>query len=206
MAIQSRHRRAILALIIPSTIGLSLAAAPRTGAVQQAPFPAETARAEQAMNELQQALLARLKAAMDGGGPAAAVEVCRTDARAIADEVARKQGIELGRTSHRLRNSGNAPRPWARAIVDGSGGVKASAEKLRTIDLGDRVGVLRPIGTAEACTRCHGPEEEVRRNIGGTLTAVYPDDRATGFAPGDLRGWFWAEVPKTARQGGERRP
>jgi hypothetical protein len=27
------------------------------------------------------------------------------------------------------------------------------------------------------------------------LAARYPDDRATGFAPGDLRGWFWVEVP-----------
>jgi hypothetical protein len=206
MAIQSRYRRAMLALFTPLLIGLSLAAAPRGGARQQTRFPAETARAEQAMNELQQALLARLKAAMDSGGPAAAVEVCRTDARAIADEVARKQGIALGRTSHRLRNSANAPRPWARAIVDGSAGAKMSAEKLRTIDLGDRVGVLRPIGTAEACTRCHGRDEEVRRNIGGTLATAYPDDRATGFTPGDLRGWFWAEVPKTARQGGERWP
>ena len=206
MAMQSRRRRAMPALFILLLIGLSVAAAPRAGAPRQAPFPAETARAEQAMNELQQALLARLKAAMDSGGPSAAVEVCRTEARAIADAVAKKQGIELGRTSHRLRNSANAPRPWARAIVDGSAGVKVSAERLRTIDLGGRVGVLRPIGTAETCTRCHGREEEVRRNIGGTLATAYPGDRATGFAPGDLRGWFWAEVPKTARQGGERWP
>ena len=162
----------------------------------QAPFAAETARAEQAMNDLQQALLARLKAAMESGGPAAAVEVCRTEARTIAEAVAKKQGIELGRTSHGLRNPANAPRPWARSIVEGGSGVKATAEKLRVIDLGDRVGVLRPIGTADACTRCHGPAEDVRRNIGATLAAAYPQDRATGFAPGDLRGWMWAEVPK----------
>jgi hypothetical protein len=162
----------------------------------QAPFAAETARAEQAMNDLQQALLARLKAAMDSGGPAAAVEVCRTEARTIAEAIAKKQGLELGRTSHRLRNPDNAPRAWARTVVEGSSGLKASAEKLRVVDLGDRVGVLRPIGTAEACTRCHGPAEEVRRNIGATLTSAYPQDRATGFAAGDLRGWFWAEVPK----------
>ena len=163
---------------------------------RQAPFAAETARAELAMNELQQALLARLKTAMDGGGPAAAVEVCRTEARTLAGAIAKKQDLELGRTSHRLRNPDNAPRAWARAIVEGSSGLKVSAEKLRVVDLGDRVGVLRPIGTAEACTRCHGPAEEVRRNIGATLASAYPQDRATGFAPGDLRGWMWAEVPK----------
>ena len=162
----------------------------------QAPFAAETARAEQAMNDLQQALLARLKAAMESGGPAAAVEVCRTEARTIAETVAKKQALELGRTSHGLRNPANAPRPWARSIVEAGSGVKAAAETIRVVDLGDRVGVLRPIGTTEACTRCHGQADEVRHNIGTTLAAAYPQDRATGFAPGDLRGWMWAEVPK----------
>jgi hypothetical protein len=162
----------------------------------QAPFAAETAKAEQAMNELQTALLAKLRSAMEAGGPAAAVEVCRTEARTIADAVALKQGIELGRTSHRVRNSANAPRPWARAIVEGSAGAKAAAEQIRVVDLGERVGVLRPIGTADMCTRCHGAAPDVKRNLGEALTSAYPQDRAVGFAAGDLRGWFWAEVPK----------
>jgi hypothetical protein len=199
MALQFRRAPLPRAVSIAAAIVLALAAALRAGSPPQASFPAEIAKAEQAMNELQQALLAKLTATMASGGPAAAVEVCRTEARAIADAVAKKQGIELGRTSHRLRNPANAPRAWARVIVDGGSGVKASAEKLRSIDLGDRVGVLRPIGTAETCRRCHGAEGEVRRNIGATLAAAYPEDRATGFAPGDLRGWMWAEVPKAGR-------
>ena len=190
---------AAVALLAPTGILSAHPPGPGASGPRQSPFPAETAKAEQAMNDLQQTLLARLKAAMDSGGPAAAVEVCRTDARTIAETVAKKQGIELGRTSHRLRNTANAPRPWARSIVEGASGVKAAAEQLRVVDLGDRVGVLRPIGTAEACTRCHGPAEEVRRHIGTALAAAYPQDRATGFAPGDLRGWMWAEVPKGAK-------
>jgi hypothetical protein len=198
MTMQSGRGRVRVAVSIPTVIVLALAAAPWAGAPPQE-LPAETARAEQAMNELQQALLSKLTAAMAGGGPAAAVEVCRTEARAIADAVAKKQGIELGRTSHRLRNPANAPRAWASAIVASGAGVKAAAERLRVVDLGDRVGVLRPIGTAEACTRCHGAADEVHRNIGATLAAAYPQDRATGFAAGDLRGWMWAEVPKAVK-------
>lgn len=201
MTLQSRRTPLLRAVPIAAAIVLALAAALRAGSPPQASFPAEIAKAELAMNELQQALLAKLTAAMASGGPAAAVEVCRTDARAIADAVAKKHGIELGRTSHRVRNPANAPRAWARVIVEGGSGATAAAEKLRTVDLGDRVGVLRPIGTAETCTRCHGAEDEVRRNIGATLAAAYPEDRATGFAPGDLRGWMWAEVPKAGRQG-----
>jgi hypothetical protein len=25
----------------------------------------------------------------------------------------------------------------------------------------------------------------------------YPHDRAVGFAEGEIRGWYWVEVPKT---------
>jgi hypothetical protein len=198
-----RHRRAghpVAVVALAAAGAVAAVTVPASGGgPQQSPYLVEIARAEQAMNELQSALLAKLKAAMDGGGPAAAVEVCRTDARTIADAVARKQGIELGRTSHRLRNPANAPRPWARVVVEGSSAAKASSEQIRIVDLGDRVGVLRPIGTAEACTRCHGAADEVRRHIGATLAAAYPEDRATGFAAGDLRGWMWAEVPKAIR-------
>ena len=199
MTVQCRRSRVLVALFFPAAIGLALAAALHADATPQTPFPAEAARAEQAMNELQRALLAKLTAAVTSGGPTAAVEVCRTDARTIAESVATAQGLELGRTSHRLRNPANAPRAWARPAVDAAAGSKAASEGLRVFDLGDRVGVLRPIGTAEACTKCHGAPDEVRKNLGAALAGAYPQDRATGFAPGDLRGWMWAEVPKGAR-------
>ena len=199
MTMQSTRSRVLAAISCPVAVGLALAAALHAGAPPQTPFPAETARAEQAMNELQRALLTKLTGAMASGGPAAAVEVCRTDARTISESVATAQGLELGRTSHRLRNPANAPRAWARPTVDAAAGAKAAAEGLKVFDLGDRVGVLRPIGTAEACTKCHGAPDEVKKNLGGALAAAYPQDRATGFAPGDLRGWMWAEVPKGAR-------
>jgi hypothetical protein len=34
-----------------------------------------------------------------------------------------------------------------------------------------------------------------------TLAKEYPDDQATGFEEGDLRGWFWIEVPADAGAG-----
>jgi hypothetical protein len=199
MTLQSTRIRVLAAAGFPAAVGLALAAALHAAAPPQTPFPAETARAEQAMNELQRALLAKLTAAMTSGGPAAAVEVCRTDARTIAEAVAKAQGLELGRTSHRLRNPANAPRAWARPTVEAAAGSKAASAGLKVVDLGDRVGVLRPIGTAEACTKCHGAPDQVRKNLGAALAGAYPQDRATGFAPGDLRGWMWAEVRKGAR-------
>jgi len=83
--------------------------------------------------------------------------------------------------------------------VEAASSSKASSERMRVVDLGDRVGVLRPIGTIEMCTRCHGDAKTVQQNIGQALAAAYPQDRATGFAAGDLRGWTWAEVAMAAK-------
>jgi signal transduction histidine kinase len=154
------------------------------------------ARATQAMQALQTTLLARLRRELDAGGPTAAVDVCRNEAQAMTLQVAREQGMAMGRTSHQLRNPLNAPRPWARAIVEAAAGKRAADVTGHVVDLGDRVGVLRPIGTAEMCTHCHGAPDVVQRAIGRVLADAYPADRAVGFAPGDLRGWIWVEVPK----------
>lgn len=156
-------------------------------------------RAGKAMQALQATLLARLRRELDAGGPLAAVAVCRDEAQALTQQVAREQGFAVGRTSHKVRNPLNAPRPWARPLVEASGGTKADAAEARVVDLGGRVGVLRPIGTVEMCLSCHGVQDTVQRAIGPLLREAYPADRAVGFAPGDLRGWMWAEVPKDSR-------
>jgi hypothetical protein len=64
------------------------------------------------------------------------------------------------------------------------------------VDLGDRVGVLRPIREQRICAPCHGPEEKFSARLRAELADRYPVDRATGFRDGDIRGWFWVEIPK----------
>jgi cytochrome c553 len=152
------------------------------------------ARAEQGMNALQAALLARLREQMAAGGPSSAVTVCRDEAPAITARVAREQGIALGRTSHGLRNPGNAAPSWAAALVAQAAGTKAGSHSVRVFDLGDRVGVVRPIGFVEMCASCHGPQASIPAPVREVLATAYPSDAAVGFAAGDLRGWMWAEV------------
>jgi hypothetical protein len=153
------------------------------------------ASAENAIAELQSTLLARLQAAMAAGGPPAAVAVCRDEARALTASVGERHRLLIGRTSDRVRNPANAPRPWAAAHVAASAGMRLADAVPAVVDLADGgVGVLRPIGVAPLCVTCHGPQEAVRAAIGPVLDDAYPEDRAVGFAPGDLRGWFWVEV------------
>jgi hypothetical protein len=40
---------------------------------------------------------------------------------------------------------------------------------------------------------CHGPSESLAPDIKEKLATLYPQDQATGFSEGELRGWFWVE-------------
>jgi hypothetical protein len=191
----TRGAAGMLLFVALASLGAGTPVTSPTGATTTA-----VERATAAMDSLQVALLSRLRAELERGGPPVAVSVCRDSAAVLTARIARTQGIELGRTSHRLRNPENAPRDWARPAVESAGGAKAAAESLRVFDLGERVGVLRPIGTAPLCVSCHGPADAVRAAIGPVLAAAYPKDAAVGFAPGDLRGFMWAEVAKAGTE------
>ena len=67
------------------------------------------------------------------------------------------------------------------------------------VDLGDKVGVLRPIVERPMCAGCHGPAEQLHPAVKLALTERYPADRAVGFVDGEIRGWFWVEMPKVPR-------
>ena len=57
---------------------------------------------------------------------------------------------------------------------------------------------LRPILVEPACLLCHGAEEELDPEVRRRLAERYPEDRATGFAEGDLRGAFSVRVRPAA--------
>lgn len=145
---------------------------------------------------LQGALLSELRRELGAGGPAQAMASCHIDAGAAAYRAAREPGVAAGRTSARLRNPTNAPKPWAAAIVARYADQPSAKVAGFVVDLGDRVGVLRPILEQPMCASCHGSEEQLSARVRAELADRYPADRATGFRDGDIRGWFWVEVPR----------
>lgn len=104
-------------------------------------------------------------------------------------------GVRVGRTSARLRNPGNAPPQWAEAYLAATDGRKATDVAGVAFDLGDRVGLLRPIEVRKRCLGCHAPREALAEGTRRWLERAYPRDRAVGYALGDLRGFWWAEAP-----------
>jgi len=136
------------------------------------------------------ALKQTLTTAIAEGGPVNAVSACNLEAAAIAQAVS-VDGVEVGRSSHKLRNPMNAPQPWMAGMLE----AWAAGNKDVTFGLADldnnRVGYAEPIYAGAQCLVCHGQPEQIPEAVQQKLASLYPDDQATGFSAGDFRGIFW---------------
>ncbi|SDW03719.1 Tll0287-like domain-containing protein [Marinobacter mobilis] len=138
-------------------------------------------------------LQATLKSAIQAGGLTQGIEVCKSAAPALADQHS-VESWSIGRTALRVRNPGNAPDAWqteqlkmmsAAPIQDGR---PASVWRTRDHEGQPMFEYMQAIPTGEVCLKCHG--DNVSEGVQQTLTELYPDDQATGFGLGDLRGAF----------------
>jgi Protein of unknown function (DUF3365) len=153
-------------------------------------------RADLIIVTMHDALIRELREGLARGGPRSAFASCHVDATGVSQRVARGEGIAAGRTSDRLRNPTNAPRPWAAALVKANAGRQTREVDGFAVDLGSKVGVLRPIALQPMCLGCHGPVDRISAEVRQMLADRYPQDRATGFTNGEIRGWYWVEMPK----------
>ena len=74
-------------------------------------------KAEKTIMVFQKALKGELMAAMQKGGPKAAVEICNEKAPQIAEKMNLEQGVTISRTSLKVRNSNNKPNDWEKEIL-----------------------------------------------------------------------------------------
>lgn len=143
----------------------------------------------------------RLMEAMQAGGPVEAIAVCNVAAPQIAETHSEASGWSVGRTSLKVRNPGNAPDAWERAVLQQFEARRAAGEDPAAIEFAevvDRDGAkvfryIKAIPTAEPCLACHG--SDLAPEVAAKLSQLYPQDMATGFAAGDLRGAFTIEQP-----------
>jgi len=156
-------------------------------------------RADLIIVAMQDSVLRELTGALASGSTASALTFCHVDAGAATRRIAAGQHVEAGRTSDRLRNPANAPRPWAAPFVSANSGKASKDVEGFVVDLGDRIGVLRPISQRPMCASCHGPKEKLDAELKTALARRYPSDTAVGFKEGEIRGWFWVELPASPR-------
>ena len=148
-----------------------------------------------AVNSLASEMMGELTAALDSGGPAEGIAVCRGKAPQVAAQVAEEYDLAIGRTSFALRNISNTAPMWAQDLVK-----ERIGEPVYLAGPAGELGALLPIRLKAECQMCHGPAEQIVDEVKAAIAENYPEDQATGFAAGDLRGWFWVEVPVGASE------
>ncbi|WP_333844027.1 Tll0287-like domain-containing protein [Pelomicrobium sp.] len=183
---------------------LALATAPALAAGSPDP---RLERSRALADSFQQALKQKLMSALEQGGPVNAIGVCKEEAPAIAAGLSARSGAQVGRTALRIRNPANAPDQDARAALEGFQRALENGAAAETLERFE----VRPDGSARymkailaqpPCLACHG--SELSAPVQAALKQHYPQDRATGFRAGDLRGAFLIDWP--ASNAREARP
>ena len=151
-------------------------------------------------------LTAELVAAIDADGPAGATEVCQIKAPELASEYS-VNGWSVRRVTDRFRNPANAADSKERLILAQFAAPDAPAF-IEQWDSSGHVATYRfyqPIRTTQLCLNCHGTKEQLAEGVIDKVRLIYPDDHATGYELGDLRGMFvvrghWPEGKEAAKK------
>jgi hypothetical protein len=149
---------------------------------------------------LQQQLSTELMAAMQSKGAVEAIEVCANVAQpmtaAVGTEAADRQ---ISRTALRVRNPANqADALSERILQDWQTEMVASDSAPGPVvhHEGELVIVHHPILMQTGCLACHGEPAQIAPEVAEKLASLYPNDEATGFKVGQLRGAFRVEFAK----------
>ncbi len=155
------------------------------------------AQARAAIKDMGEALKTALVTQIKAGGVASAIPVCQTIAPALAAAASAKHKLSVRRTALKVRNQSNKPDAFeARVLAEfaeklAAGTDPATLEHSETLTDGGKSSFryIKAIPTAaEPCLACHG--SDLKDDVKAELSKLYPEDQATGFKAGDLRGAF----------------
>ena len=176
-----------------STIALVLAtlSAPSSGADGIAEESALEAEARELAGEFVGRLKPELQRAMQSGGPVNAVSVCADRAPRIADALSHETGWLVKRVSLKARNASRAiPDTWEVAVLQQFEERQLAGEAPAGMHYGEltpsHYRYMQAQGVEGVCLVCHG--ETLSAEVREALETYYPDDRATGYTPGQVRG------------------
>ena len=173
-------------------------------------------QSRQAVMFFADALIAELKFSLEADGPGRAIRVCHIEAPLITKDISQQYNLQIGRTSLKTRNPNNNPDEWETKVLQQFEHRKQNGEAIATLEFfevmheyeGQEAQVsgkdrkpgqtsektkagfryMKAIPTKGLCLTCHG--ETLAESVKATLAELYPEDKATGFKLGDIRGAF----------------
>ncbi len=133
----------------------------------------------------------QLVKAMKQGGPVHAIEVCAEQAPTIAQQLSQDTGWTIKRVSLKSRNAKTAtPDAWEESVLkefdkQQAKGVKVSKLTASNLQNGT-FRFMKAQGVQGVCLTCHG--NNIQPSVRQALRKHYPDDNATGYSLGQVRG------------------
>jgi cytochrome c553 len=144
-----------------------------------------------------QALGSKLLHAVNTLGPAGAVDFCNLRASVITDSMALKYGASIKRVSDKPRNLANHADAEELAFIEALKSAKVRGEELAPLisEKGGKVLAYFAIETNEMCLKCHGRKgADIGIDTWNAIAVRYPDDKAIGYGPNEIRGIFVVEM------------
>jgi hypothetical protein len=153
-----------------------------------------TEQSKDVVKKFSQLLKVELQTAMKAGGPLQAISVCNLQAPIIAKQLSVEQGWDISRTS--LKPRAKSADAWETKIMQSFEQKHADGDKFTSLFAQDIVEIngkaafryMQAIETKDICVKCHGAN--IAADIAQKISELYPNDTATGFNVGDIRGAF----------------
>lgn len=128
---------------------------------------------------------------MKSRGPVGAVEGCAAEAPAIADRLSDATGWSVGRVSLQPRNTDRGtPDAWETATLQQLEQKRKNGAAAEELNYGEwvdgRFRYMQAQIVEGACLTCHG--KSLDPAVQAIISQYYPDDSATEFSLGDIRG------------------
>lgn len=146
-----------------------------------------------------------MQTAVQEKGPVAAIAICKEQAPQLLQELRQQTGWSIRRVSLKTRNATTGtPDAWeARQLAEfdiqvanGAKPEQLEIGEILTADDGQRsYRYMKALPVAEVCQTCHGPADARSEALSAALAKDYPDDRASGYRVGEVRGALSVKRP-----------
>lgn len=185
--------RLLTAILITSLLAMPVAAQQQT-ADDLATMKYE---AQQVSRDLVTKLGAALKQALADSGPEGAISVCRDTAPLLAGSLSRQTGWKVARVSLKTRNPMiGQPDAWEQEVLYRFDDAAAAARNTAKLEFSEIVTepegryfrYMKALPVKPLCLTCHGTEKTIPPSVRARLEQEYPNDQATGYYAGQIRG------------------
>ena len=150
-------------------------------------------------------VVAMMKSTVAEQGPAGAIPICKEKAPELMRQRAEALGWEMRRVSLKTRNpERGTPDAWEAEHLKAFDARAAAGEQAPALEVGEVVSdadgtrmfrYMRAIPVGEVCLACHGDAAQIDPQLKAQLDASYPQDRATGYSLGQIRGALTVKRP-----------